>query len=237
MNTQKINLSCLHVLLVLLTPCLPPVVMDSAEYFAGGGTQNSLMAIRLCGSWEKDAQQFWKHTINLWPDGQDGMLKIIGDGKLLTEGIGGVGDVVRFGERRVTRHLTKKPSFPPPVYLQSRRTETIYLTRLPFHLLIFLMAVSQSEIDLSALLICSQSAVSLTPRSQALPLKTWPIKTFLRYRNDWMSAGERQQWQLWNVYCPRPGWELQPGALSLAWDERLRDGHCQDLLHSCGLEG
>lgn len=42
------------------------------------------------------------------------MLKIIGDGKLLTEGIGGVGDVVRFGERRVTRHITKKAFFPSP---------------------------------------------------------------------------------------------------------------------------
>lgn len=35
------------------------------------------------------------------------MLKIIGDGKLSTEGIGGEGDGVKFGERRVTRHMTK----------------------------------------------------------------------------------------------------------------------------------
>lgn len=71
------------------------------------------MAIRLCYSWEKDAQQFWKHAINLWPDGQGGMLKIIGDGKLSTEGIGGEGDGVKFGERRVTRHMTKA-FFPSP---------------------------------------------------------------------------------------------------------------------------
>lgn len=62
----------------------------------GETTQNSLMAITLCDSWEKDAQQFWKYAINLWPYGQGGMLKITGDGKLSTEGIGGVGDVVEF---------------------------------------------------------------------------------------------------------------------------------------------
>lgn len=49
------------------------------------------MAIGLCDIWEKDAQQFWKHAINLWPDGQGGVLKITGDGKLPTEGTGGVG--------------------------------------------------------------------------------------------------------------------------------------------------
>lgn len=35
------------------------------------------------------------------------MLKILGDEKLPAEDIGGVGDVVRFGERRVTMRITK----------------------------------------------------------------------------------------------------------------------------------
>lgn len=49
------------------------------------------------------------------------MLKIIEDRKLPTEGIGGVGDVVKFGERRVTRHMTK--AFYLPRYIS--RTEEL----------------------------------------------------------------------------------------------------------------
>lgn len=58
MNPEKINLNYLHTLLVLLTPCLPPVVTENAEQFkvGGGKPQNLLVAIRLCESWEKDAQ-------------------------------------------------------------------------------------------------------------------------------------------------------------------------------------
>lgn len=37
MNIQKINLNCLRALLVLLTLCLPPGVIDNAEQFKVGG--------------------------------------------------------------------------------------------------------------------------------------------------------------------------------------------------------
>jgi len=60
MNIEEINLNYLHALLGLLTPCLPPVVMENAEQFKmrGRKPQISLVAIRICESWEKDAQQF-----------------------------------------------------------------------------------------------------------------------------------------------------------------------------------
>lgn len=188
------------------------------------------MAIGLCDIWEKDAQQFWKHAINLWPDGQGGVLKITGDGKLPTEGTGGVGMWSDL-EKEEWWGTWQKLSFPPPEHLQSRRTETIYLTRLLLHLLAFLTALSQAEIDLSAPLICSQKAVSLTPRSQALPLKTRAIWRSFRYRNDQCQQGTGSSDSSEMFVVPgRAGsgaWHGMSG-WEPSWEDRL---------HSCALEG
>jgi len=152
MNIEKIKLNYLHALLGLLTPCLPPVVMENAEQFKmrGRKPQISLVAIRICESWEKDAQQFWKHAITCsltwlgrW-DAQDcwrWRTFLRGDG------------ACQLLEREEWEGTWQKPSFLSPVYLQGGRAETIYLIRHAsycFHLLIFLRAVNQFGVDLSA---------------------------------------------------------------------------------------